>query len=121
MLGRHMKNNELLNNLISHYENSRLAPAYLFYGDYQQNAEALAEHILSNSLKYDRNATRLYIKNETHPNFFLLKPHDKEITVDMARKLACFLQDTPIIAGWRVVIVRPANAMNASADRKSVV
>ncbi|MDR2464419.1 MAG: hypothetical protein LBD36_02285 [Holosporales bacterium] len=111
-----MKDCKLLNNLISNYNENRLAPVYLFYGDYQHSAQILAEHILATSLTYDKEMTKLHIKNGTHPNFFFVTPHDKEITVDIVRKMTSFLQDTPIIAGWRVVIIHPANTMNVSAS-----
>jgi DNA polymerase III delta prime subunit len=101
------------------------APCFLFYGAQkvliEESVRTLSTVILS---KNERNPDGLddvfvkkYLAQGLHPNFFALRPEagKEEITVEEARRLSLFMQTTPSLPGWRVVVISPANALNNAA------
>ncbi|MDR1598191.1 MAG: hypothetical protein LBR89_04675 [Holosporales bacterium] len=110
---------QIVNELFQHYQGGRLAQVYLLYGNYQHIAQDLAVEVLSDSTKMSRDVVRKHIASNTFPNFYQLTALTKEtrpITVEVVRELSVFLQDTPVLPGWRVVVVQPADALNVSAS-----
>ncbi|MDR1208692.1 MAG: hypothetical protein LBJ89_05065 [Holosporales bacterium] len=105
-----------LRKLIGLYTTEQLAQVYLFHGDYEETAELLAAHVLANSTHLAEDFVAKHIKNRTFPNFHCVESENHEITVEKARELSTFLQDTPTLQGWRVVIIRNAEALNVSAS-----
>jgi DNA polymerase III delta prime subunit len=105
-----------LSKLIEFYTNGQLAQVYLFYGAYGETAELLAAHVLASSTHMAKDYVAKHIKNRTFPNFHCVESENHEITVEKARELSTFLQDTPTLQGWRVVIIRNAEALNVSAS-----
>jgi DNA polymerase III delta prime subunit len=109
--------------LVEQFKLNKLSPCFLFYGEDEEEllrfAIDLAVIVLSKSEEnpqgLDNSFTRKYIEEKTHPNFFLLEPKEREITVDEARKMNAFLQSTPTLRGWRFVVVRHADFLNLSA------
>ncbi|MDR1907601.1 MAG: hypothetical protein LBQ43_01940 [Holosporales bacterium] len=101
--------------LFSLYMDGRLAQVYLFYGEYKNTAQDLAVKILSHSSGFNEQTVQKHVENRTFPNYFFVSD-DKEITVEKVRELSVFLQDTPVLPGWRVVVIKPADALNISAS-----
>lgn len=108
------ENLKILNELITLFQNGRLAQVYLFYGNHQSTAQSLAVHVLAKSTGFSEDLVKKHVENGTFPNFFGVE--ESEITVDRVRELSVFLQDTPALDGWRVVIIHPADALNISAS-----
>jgi hypothetical protein len=112
--------------LKSLFDEGRIAPAYLFYG--QSEAKVLplvydlAAYVLSSANPIGDpghwlERTKKFISQNTHPNFFFLtNSGSKEITVDSARAMSSFLRSTPTIPGWRFVIISPAAHLNNAAS-----
>jgi DNA polymerase III delta prime subunit len=86
-----------------------------------EQAFQLAAHILAQTPKnpygFPLESTTKFLAQNTHPNFFLLTPSEpgKDILIENARDLTVFLQKTPAIPGWRVIIINPADRLNNAA------
>jgi hypothetical protein len=114
-----------LDGLTDLFNEDRLAPSYVLYGQetaliYKQ-AFQLAAYILAQTPKnpygFSLESTTKFLAQNTHPNFFLLTPSEsgKDILIENARDLTAFLQKTPAIPGWRVIIINPADRLNNAA------
>jgi DNA polymerase III delta prime subunit len=115
-----------LSALFDLFNDDKLAPSYVLYGQenapiYEQTFQ-LAVYILSRNPKnphgFPLESTTKFLSQGTHPNFFLLTPseHGKDILIENARDLTVFLQKTPAIPGWRVIIINPAERLNNAAS-----
>lgn len=119
-------NSSILERLSQSFDARRLAQCYLFYGDpdstFRETAVALAEHVLSqntqNPYSFNQEMTRKYLQQQTHPNFFMVRSSDVggEIVIEQAHAMKNFLQSTPSIPGWRVVLIDLADQLNHSAS-----
>lgn len=123
------------NILTQNYRNNRLHHAWLLSGPKGIGKATLAfrfaEHLLRNpesasapeSLEFLDDPVHSQVAKGAHPNILVLrKPYDQKtkkfktrITVDEIRKTASFLQSASAAESWRIVIVDPADDMNASA------
>ncbi|MCD6055441.1 MAG: holB [Gammaproteobacteria bacterium] len=56
-------------------------------------------------------------RSDTHPDYQIISPEEAghAIKIDQIRSLIAFLQQTPQQAGFRVVIITPADALNHAA------
>lgn len=116
--------NQVLDNLISSYDDKRLAQCYLFYGQFDpdilKSAFALAVHVLcknkNNEFGFERDLTEKYINQRTHPNFFILESSENGILVEDTRSMNLFLQSTPTMRGWRFIIINTADDLNMSSS-----
>lgn len=116
----------LVDQLVKQFDQGQLAQAYVFYGSnlsgHLMAAHILAEKVLTHGPQmpggFPAEVTAKFIANETHPNFFVLKPEaDKtEITVEGARSFNTFLQSTATLSGWRVALIEPADRLNTAAS-----
>lgn len=61
--------------------------------------------------------TCLLIKAESHPDFLMVEPEEsgQQIKIDQIRDVVAFVNETPLLGGYRVIIIHPANAMNINA------
>jgi DNA polymerase-3 subunit delta' len=102
------------------------AHAYLFHGPAGIGKRVLAERMVA-SLLCQRVAEGeacgqckacLLLKAGTHPDYFLAQPDEPEkpIRIDQIRALADFVAQTAQLAGRKVVLLEPAEAMNLNAS-----
>lgn len=116
----------LVDQLVKQFDQGQLAQAYVFYGSnlsgHRMAAHILAEKVLTHGPQmpggFPAEVTVKFVANETHPNFFVLKPEEDktEITVEGARSLNTFLQSTATLSGWRVALIEPADRLNTAAS-----
>jgi DNA polymerase-3 subunit delta' len=85
-------------------------------------AYAFARHVLSDGRNNE--TTNRWIEAKSHPNLFVLerkmtdrKPHNlkTEISVDDARDMVRFFEQTSALGGWRVAIVDCADDLNTES------
>ena len=88
----------------------------------RQFALAFGQYVLCLQKTADRRACGhcrncLLNRAGTHPDLLLLEPEErgKQIKVDQVRKMIEFTEKTPQQGGYRVVVLCPAEAMNASS------
>ena len=110
--------------LISLHANNKLAHAYLFGGQQGLGKQYLASHFAHYLLCSDvsdkqpcgqcRNCE--LIEAGTHPDLKLIQPENSnEIKIDQIRQTIEFAQQTSQRGGYKIVIIRPAEAMNINS------
>jgi len=115
--------------LLSLYASKNLAPCWLIYGHKgigkNDFAKMLATEILSqnptNPNGMARDLLAHHINNLSYPNFlYINKPiidekQAGEIPIAEAHRVLDFLQHSPVIPGWRVVIIDAVDDLNRSS------
>lgn len=105
-------------------QQSKRAHAYLFYGEAgigkRQFAEALRAWLLCQAptdKACGQCASCQLLAAGTHPDSFVLEPEeaDKAIKIDQVRDLVDFVAQTPHLAGRKLVLIEPVEAMNVNA------
>lgn len=115
---------KVFSQFLEYYKTRKLAQVYLLYGPSnalpQEAWLQLAGAILADEEGGGISASTAtsYVRKGLHPNFFYLCPEEgeKDITAEQARRLNSFLQTTPALPGWRVVIIQPAEGLNIAAS-----
>jgi DNA polymerase-3 subunit delta' len=110
--------------LVTLHASNKLAHAYLFGGQQGLGKEFLAKHFAHFLLCADvkdmqpcgqcRNCE--LINAGTHPDLKLIQPESSnEIKIDQIRQTIDFVQQTSQRGGYKIVIIRPAEAMNINS------
>jgi DNA polymerase-3 subunit delta' len=105
----------------------RLAHAYLFLGaegvGKTTTAQALAAALNCTQLREDGDACGACpscrrLAAGTHPDFLVISPEESktQITIDQVRELRRLTNYPPLGGGWRVVLIKPAEALTAIND-----
>lgn len=110
--------------LLTTHRQGKLAQAYLLYGaEIALPKEALlglASALISASpeSETDEAITRKYVLNGLHPHCLYVEPEEmgKDIAAEQARQVNLFLQTTPALPCWRIVILQPADRLNTAAS-----
>ncbi len=101
----------------------RLSHAYLFYGmrgiGKQTMAYTLAGALLCKSSKEEKPckvcvACKKLSKN-IHPDFLLVYPEKKEITISQIRRISEFIKYRPIEGAYQIIFIKEAEKMNQEA------
>jgi len=104
--------------------NGKLAHAYLFGGQEGLGKLALARHFAHYLLcteKHDEQPCGhcrecQLVAASTHPDMKLIQPEDSnEIKIDQIRETIEFINKTSQRGGYKIVLIRPAEAMNISS------
>ncbi len=104
-------------------ERDRLSHAYLFYGMRGVGKETLAYTLsgalLCKSSEKDRPCKTCVackkLSKDIHPDFMLLYPEKKEITISQIRRISEFIKYRPIEAPYQIVLIKEAEKMNQEA------
>lgn len=102
------------------------AHAYLLHGPQGIGKRAMAERLMARLLcQQPKGADAcghckscLLLKAGSHPDNFVLEPEevDKPIKVDQVRELVAFVVQTAQLAGRKVILIEPVEAMNVNAS-----
>lgn len=112
--------------LASYFKQQRIPQALLLAGQGGLGQESLARVFAQALLCHQRQANEqacgqcqacLLFNADTHPDFFVVAPEEgvKTISVDTMRNLMAKLTLKPQYSAHRVVLIQPADAMNANA------
>ena len=118
-------NDSYWQHLAAYVEQERIPQALLINGVAGLGKQQLALHFAQYLVCLDRQETlfcghcescKLFMAN-THPDFILLEPEEpgKAIGVDLIRQLIAKLTLKPQYSGYRVVLIKPAEQMNANS------
>lgn len=104
----------VIDTLLNLYQKGSLPPSQLWSGKKNNlitDALGFAGQILKNSTGFSLE------KNLAHPNFRLLECIEgkREIAVDQVREMLPFLKNTPMLPGYRVLVVNGADILNRQA------
>lgn len=105
----------------------RLSHAYLFLGPEgvgkASTARALAATLNCTALRQDGDAcgecpSCRRLAAGTHPDFLVISPPESKIQIgiDQIRELRRLAEYPPLGGGWRVALIKPAEALNAQND-----
>ena len=117
--------------VVSHLKNARLAGrlahAYLFLGP-----EGVGKASVARALAAARNCTEIREDGDacgtcpscrrmqagTHPDFLVISPEESktQIKIEVIRELRRLTEYPPLGGGWRVVLIKPAEALTAISD-----
>ncbi len=111
--------------LLAYVEQERIPQALLINGVRGLGKQQLAMHFAQYLICLDKqeklacghcSSCQLFLAN-THPDFLLLAPQEpgKAIGVDLIRQLITKLALKPQYSAYRVVLIRPADKMNANS------
>jgi len=110
--------------LISLLDTGKLAHAYLFGGQQGLGKLMLARHFAHYLLCRDKQGEQpcdncrdcQLLAAGTHPDLKILQPEESsEIKIDQIRQTIDFIAQTAQRSGYKIVIVRPAEAMNTNS------
>lgn len=115
----------MLDTLSLHYQNNKLAHAYLIVGDFDQIlpkihhflAPIFCRSIQDNSHDNSACTTCKQISRSEHPHIILCRPQGRSlsITVDMVRELLNHIQTVPLSSQKRFVIISDIQKMTKEA------
>ena len=115
--------NESFAQLASNHKQNRLGHAWLFSGHQGIGKKALAQHFAKYLFCTNPGTTGpcgtcddCYLFSiGNHPDFSLIEPEKKLITVDQIRENILFAQNTSRRGGMKILLFVPAEAMNLNA------
>lgn|GEM_PF-4993910 len=104
----------MIDTLLNLYQKGSLPPSQLWSGEKNN----LITHALDFAGQILKDSTGFSLeKNLAHPNFRLLECLEgkREIAVDQVREMLPFLKNTPMLPGYRVLVVNGADVLNRQA------
>ncbi|HSW69317.1 MAG TPA: DNA polymerase III subunit delta' [Gammaproteobacteria bacterium] len=110
--------------LLQRKEQSCLPHALLFSGGdgigKKQFADVFANYLLCHSPEENQpcgHCRSCHLqKAKTHPDFMLVEPETgTQIKIDQIREIVSFVNHTPLLGGYRIIVLNPATAMNIYA------
>lgn len=102
------------------YQNKRLPHAFLWQGaeglGKKQLAHQFAQLLMCfKGTRCEKCQSCHLFQAKTHPDFLSVEPQEGSIKIDQIRQVVQFVQKTPMISAYRVIIISPASAMNLNA------
>jgi len=102
------------------FDNGQLAPCWLIQGDPQKTrtfADKLISYVFTSPLNGHGMRAELierHVKNGSFGNFIVIQKNDDatEIVIDQLAPLLDFLHKSPLIPGWRIVLIDQVTHLN---------
>lgn len=107
----------ILTELVEHQKESKLAHAWIFYGQSGGGKTALVKRLCKEILAPGDVNKQQWINAHTHPDFKIIEPNEKgNISIDLIRGGIDFLANTPVAASSKILAIFQADKMNAAAQ-----
>ncbi|MES2252734.1 MAG: hypothetical protein V4482_03510 [Pseudomonadota bacterium] len=102
------------------FDNGHLAPCWLIHGEPQKTrafADKLISHVFTSPLNGHGMRAELierHVKNGSFGNFIVIQKNDAatEIVIDQLAPLLDFLHKSPLVPGWRIVLIDQITHLN---------